>query len=246
MSERRLYNRATGERIEFAGFDGDRTLVTYDGSEFGSSWDFVGHTYYPIDEWQGIARRFHKKISVAQTQEEKDKLFMEWVDTDIAALKGKDVHRVYEQTVPYTKGAEEYLRNIRANNAAVYLAIISAGLGVVFDRIADELDFDSCLTNRPGVDETGMFDGTIDIQVTLHDKKASLESLLSWIGGVELRNVMFVGDDYNDVECLQAVKEAGGLALAVNPLPEVEDMVSRAANAVIQDFTELEQYTEIR
>ncbi|NQU79380.1 HAD-IB family phosphatase [Candidatus Woesearchaeota archaeon] len=243
---KKLYNKKSGKRILLAGFDGDRTLVSYEGGKLGSSWEFVGHTYYSVDYWQGIARKFHDAIEQETDKDKKDNIFMDWVQAGLNDLKGKDPQRVYEQTIPYTKGVEQYIRKIHSSQANVRLAIVSAGLGIIFDKISEDLGFDYCVTNRLGIDGNGMFDGTIDINVTLHDKKENLDTLLEKVGGVDLANVMFVGDDYNDVECLQAVKDAGGLALAINPLPGVVDIVSQAANAVIQDFTELEMYTEIR
>jgi hypothetical protein len=51
----KLYNKLTGRNIDLLVCDGDRTLIDYKESIFGSSWDLVGHQYHKPEEWQNLA-----------------------------------------------------------------------------------------------------------------------------------------------------------------------------------------------
>ncbi|MBQ8166663.1 MAG: HAD hydrolase family protein [Lachnospiraceae bacterium] len=60
----------------------------------------------------------------------------------------------------------------------------------------------------------------------------------------ELKNVAYIGDDINDLPCMQAVKEAGGLVAcpkdAVNKVIEIAHFVSSkdGGNGAVREFIE--------
>jgi phosphoserine phosphatase len=98
-----------------------------------------------------------------------------------------------------------------------------------------------CITNVVGVDARRRFDGTITLQVVMHNKYQKFLELMNMTATTEMRRVMALGDGLNDIEMLTAVRNGGGLAVAINP---ISDEVAMAANAAIHDFTELKKYAE--
>jgi HAD superfamily phosphoserine phosphatase-like hydrolase len=235
-----LYNKINGRRIDLLVCDGDRTLIDFKGSEYGSSWDLVGHLYCLPDEWQRTARMYVCRINQATTPQDQEAIFREWICYDLMLLKGNDATPAQQADIPYNKGVTEYFSG---GIDGTRTAIVSAGLDIIFERARKELGIDVCITNRIGIDRQGRFDGTIKLDVTLHNKQRHLIELMGALGIQSAGQVMAVGDSHGDIALLETVKLAGGLAIAINP---TSDEVAKVADAVVQDFFELDMYAEKR
>lgn len=235
-----LYNRINGRKISLLVADGDRTLIDFKGSEFGSSWDLVGQLYFPAEAWQTPAKSYAGRIDAAQSIEEKERIFLEWVYHDMTLLKGHHAAPAQQAEIPYNTGVREYFSK---NIDGTATAILSGGLDIIFDRVRRELGMDLCVTNRIGIDQHGMFDGQIQLDVTLYNKPQRLPEIMRTTGTDNLANIMAIGDSIGDAEILKSVKMCGGLAIAINPTSEE---VASSANAVVKDFFEIERYTERR
>jgi len=233
-----LHNRINGNRIDLIVTDGDRTLIDFKGSEYGSSWDLVGHLYCGKEQWQRIAKEFKDKIKKSKSHEEQEKIFLEWMLSDVGFFRGKDATPALTVPIPYTTGATEYFKE---HTAGAKTAIISGGIDVIFERSRKDLGIDYCITNRLGIGADGRFDGTLRPEVTLHNKMQKLMQLKQKLG-IDYANILIIGDSENDEIPMKFINLAGGISLAINP---TSYEVGRAANFIITDFTQIRQYTEI-
>lgn len=241
-------------RIELIVCDGDGTLIDFDGSEFGSSWDFLASICFADDPerwylWMEVARHYSSRIKDCVSVEEEEIFFRQWAQKDASALKGVDSNPMQKKPIPYAEGAEDYFSMLREKGVEVKKAILSGGLDIVFERVKDELGFDMCISNILGTDQAGRFTGDIELNVTLHNKlmrcvmDIMYSNQMSGGKGISRNNVVFIGNDYNDLTLLELVKRAGGISLAFNPtFSSPENYV----NGVIDDFMQIEEYVEIR
>jgi phosphoserine phosphatase len=229
-----IYNKKTYKSIELMVCDGDNTLIKDPNSERGSSWDFVGCLYIPRRTWEAEAKQYLTRIREATEPKEQDRIFEEWSEHDAKLLKGFPAAQAICSAIPYNKGVLEYF----SKDISVKKAIISGGVDVIMERATDELGFDYCFTNKLGIAK-GLFDGTVTINVSLNNKKESLEKALLLAGNSGRGTVLAIGDGTNDIPIFEYIREQGGYAIAI--CPENDD-VKKAANATINDFRELDNY----
>ncbi len=201
-------------------FDLDGTLVRYHGVEYESSWGAIGRAAGLAPQWDQLLEKYKGHLE----------LYPQWVQECAALLKGLPVH-VVEQGVfppPYARGAQEALAELRREG--YILGIVSSGVSLVAERVREELKLDFAVANELVVRD-GHFTGEAILRVGLAEKRQVVEEQARrW--GLQLAEVAFVGDHFNDVPVLQAV----GCGIAFAPKhPETE----RAARFVIHDFRAL-------
>ena len=83
--------------------------------------------------------------------------------------------------------------------------------------------------------------GITEIHQGVKDKAEKLKEIVGRLG-VELKDVAYIGDDLNDMPCMEAVKEAGGLigcpADAVRAVREFSDYIAtaRGGEGAVREF----------
>jgi phosphoserine phosphatase len=141
-----------------------------------------------------------------------------------------DVMNILEQ-IPYQKGAREVFEELKRRQ--VKLAIVSAGLSVLTDRVATELGADVAFSNQLETRD-GRLTGGITVKVAVNNKKEIIEQIATQFN-IPLKEVALVGDrafDLSHTDCLR---------IAFKPKDEV---ARREANVVVSanDLTRILQY----
>ncbi len=198
-------------------FDLDGTLVRYPGVPFESSWGALGVAAGVGEEWDELLLRYRGRWE----------LYPNWVRENAALLRGVEVARVAPALFPppYAPGVPEAVAELR--DAGYVLGIVSSGVGLVAERVREELGLSFAVANELRV-EDGRFTGEAVVHVGLGDKLAVV-AREGRRRGLSLREIAFVGDHLNDIPVFRAV----GYAVAYAPKdPEV----AQAAHAVADHF----------
>jgi phosphoserine phosphatase len=199
-------------------FDLDGTLTPVD-----SLWRYLHDAFGTWDRGKIAASKYRRgEIS-----------YKEWAETDAAYWAGasvSDVMNILEQ-IPYQKGAREVFEELKRRQ--VKLAIVSAGLSVLTDRVATELGADVAFSNQLETRD-GRLTGGITVKVAVNNKKEIIEQIATQFN-IPLKEVALVGDrafDLSHTDCLR---------IAFKPKDEV---ARREANVVVSanDLTRILQY----
>jgi phosphoserine phosphatase len=228
------YNKLTGDRIELFLVDGDGTVVSPEESELKSSWDMVGHLYVKKEIWDLDAVRWQKMMEDEKNPQEREKLYKKWVSRDAKQLRGKEATKAQEVLIPYTDGVVDFFRTV---DGTVHKFLLSGGLNIIFERVAAELSFDDLLCNILHIDGNNRFSGDFNVRVNPFDKEQYLPRIIR--GPEQLKYTAVFGDSSGDIPLFNRVRDAGGLAVAVNPR---SDDVVQAADVKITDFRQLHEY----
>jgi phosphoserine phosphatase len=108
----------------------------------------------------------------------------------------------------------------------VQTAIISCGIEVLANRVANELGIDFVVANGLVVDEDGRLTGEGTLSIELADKGKPLRRLLEE-NGIAKEECVGVGNSYGDA----AMFEVCGLGIAFNPQDET---VKKKADVVVE------------
>jgi len=206
-------------KIDAVIFDLDGTLVRYHGVDFESSWGALAVAAGVSEQSQRLFHEyFHRRDAYA-----------EWVVEEAKLLKGIAVDHVAGQLFPppYAQGAEQAVAELQGR---YLMGILSSGVDLVADRVAQDLNLSFAWANRLSVMD-GRFVGTSDTVVELWSKAEVLKRLCAE-HDLELEHVCFVGDNVNDLAAMQLV----GLAIAANPK---DDALHDVADHIMTDFTVL-------
>ncbi|MBW2975220.1 HAD family phosphatase [Candidatus Woesearchaeota archaeon] len=179
-------------------FDVDGTLV--DNIVF--SWQLF-HDYFKTDE--------KKRIKVREKYYKGEISYLEWANHDInmwvekKARKEDFFNALKHNDVKLMNGALETLNKLREKG--IKLAIISGSLNVILEYVLPNYReyFSDVFLSRIDFDK----DGNIrKVEATEYDmiKKAAALRIIARKENLDLRECVFVGDHYNDVEI---AKEAG-------------------------------------
>ncbi len=212
-------------KIEAIICDMDGTLVNYPNEPFHSSWDALkGALSEDLREkWKALSEFYYPKRE----------LYNEWYKNEVALLRGIKVENVGEHLfpVPYSPGVKEFF----ANRDGYLRGIVSAGVGIVAERILDELGFDFSISNSIEVD-AGKFTGEGESLINLWGKDLDILKIAERYH-LNLKRVIYVGDNENDISAFGVV----GVPVAFNPKnPQTE----KAAKYVITHFKELNTILE--
>lgn len=127
--------------------------------------------------------------------------------------------------VPLMKGAHDCLRIMKQKGIAT--AIVSAGLDLLSDRIAQELGIDYVYANGIQVDKKGRLTGEGVLRVKLNHKDQVI-SMLSHQLQVPLDHIAAVGNSCFDAPMLDIC----GLGIAFNPSDEC---IRQRADVIIEE-----------
>jgi len=200
-------------------FDLDGTLVRYHGVDFESSWGAVAAAAGVADRSRQLLREYFRRKEA----------YAEWVSEDAKLLAGIPVSQVAQQIFPppYAQGVLEAVRELHGRYT---MGILSSGVNLVANRVAQDLGFSFAWANRLVVAD-GCFTGMSEMVVDLWSKGDVLERLAAE-RNLALDRICFVGDNVNDLPVLERV----GLAIAANPKDE---QLRAVVDYVIDDFAVL-------
>ena len=150
----------------------------------------------------------------------------QWADYDAALWTGKSVAEVMKvvEATKLVPGVKDTISTL--NESGVKTAILSGGLDIMADAIAQQVGIDFVLTNKLGVKD-GILTGTVDNLVGWGEKAEHIQEIIDHYN-VTLEQTAFIGDGRNDISVLKVV----GLSIAFNP--EDQD-VADAAHVVIRE-----------
>ncbi len=196
-------------------FDVDGTLI-----KEPSIWRFIHEQLGTLDACE-VNRRMYEQGLID---------YREWAILDAMAWKGVTEEKLKEivSKVGYVKGVRETFETLKRNGFKI--AVISAGLTLITDRIKEELNVDYALSNEL-VFKDGKLTGEVKVSVEYPDKEKAFKRLVKELG-INPCNCIAVGDTNADLyKCCK-------LRIAFNPKEEVD------ADVVIQgdDLREILKY----
>ncbi|HDM23754.1 phosphoserine phosphatase [archaeon] len=196
-------------------FDVDGTLI-----KESSIWRFIHEQLGTLDACE-VNKRMYEQGLID---------YREWAILDAMAWKGVTEKKLKEiiSKVEYVGGVKETFETLKRNGFKI--AIISAGLTLITDRIKEELGVDYALSNEL-VFKDGKLTGEVKVSVEYPGKEKAFKRLVKRLG-LNPYNCIAVGDTNADLyKCCK-------LKIAFNPKEEVD------ADVVIQgdDLREILKY----
>ncbi len=200
-------------KFKFVAFDLDGVLV-----DTFSSWVWM-HKYFDVNNDHSL---------YAYQREEID--YLEFMRRDIALWLEKKENMTIQDVedilsnVPMMKGAKEVVQALRERQ--IQTAIISCGIEVLAQRIADELGIDFVVANGLVADEEGKLTGEGTLTIELADKGKPLKNLLEE-NGIAKEDCVAIGNSYGDA----GMFAVSGFSIAFNPH---DDITRETADVVVE------------
>lgn len=203
--------KATGLSLVF--FDMDGVLL-----DTVSSWRYI-HEHFGTTNERSIIPYLRGEID-----------YLEFIRRDVSLWKknGQHVEKKTIQdimnTIPFIRGAQDCISFL--NEHQIHTAIVSAGLHLLADRVADDLGIKYVYANDVKVGSDGRLTGEGVQQVELRQKDKNVTELAEKLR-IPLDECAAVGNSCFDIPML----EVCGLGIAFNP----EDAcVARCADVVVE------------
>ena len=184
----------------------------------------VGSSWVHVHEWFGVNNdhSLHAYLRGEITD-------LEFIRRDIQLWKDKDPHvntakimRIMDD-VPIMPGAGATVRELRKRGFKT--AIVSAGIDVLADLVAEKLPFDAHLANGFETDEHGRLTGEGILNVKLMDKGEAVRRVAGELG-VTKEDTVSVGNSSYDVSMFSESR------LGIAFCPE-DDTIRQKADAVV-------------
>ena len=201
------------EKIKLVFFDMDGVLA-----DTISSWKSI-HDYFGTSNEQSVDDYLRGNIDD-----------LEFIKRDISlwktngSLTTKDVVQNILFDTPLMEGAEECISFLRKNN--IKTAIVSAGLDILAEKVAEELGIDYVFANGLKQDERGQLTGEGTLQVQLIYKDKNVKNLAEKLG-IPLEKCAAIGNSCFDVPMF----ETAGLGIAFNP---EDECVKKSADVIVE------------
>jgi phosphoserine phosphatase len=201
------------EKIKLIMFDMDGVLTN-----IVSSWKYI-HDYFNTSNERSVDDYLKGKIDD-----------MEFIRRDVSLWKenGKLIKRekLVEilSAVPLMKGAKKCISEIK--NYGIKTAIISAGLDILANRVAEEVKIDYVIANGIKTDEYGRLSGVGILGVKLMYKDLAVKVFADQYN-IPLERVASVGNSCFDIPMF----ETTGLSIAFNAR---DDCTREAANIIVE------------
>ncbi len=190
----------TSPRYRLACFDVDGTLV----GKTVFVWQTL-HDYFHTDPVQ--RKKAHDDYSAGRIS------YSQWFEWDIKLLleRGANQSRMQQAigSLELLAGAHELL--IALKRAGLLLAVISGSLNIVLDKFDLARHFDQVFLNELFFDRQGQIIGWRPTPFDMEKKAAGLEFLTAKYD-LDIRETVFVGDNFNDL----SIARRAGLAIAFN------------------------------
>jgi phosphoserine phosphatase len=190
-------------------FDLDGTLTPVD-----SLWRFL-HDEFGTWEQGRVASQRYRRGEIT---------YKEWAETDAGYWTGAAVSTVMNalEKIQYREGVREVFSALKRKG--VKIAIVSAGLSLLADKVAEELGADLVLSNELETND-GRLTGRITVRVPVNDKARIIEQIAEQLN-VPIAETALVGDrayDISNSKCLR---------IAYKPKDE---LARREADFVVED-----------
>ena len=201
------------DKIKLVFFDMDGVLA-----DTISSWKSI-HDYFGTSNEQSVDDYLRGNIDD-----------LEFIRRDISlwktngSLTTKDVVQNILFDTPLMEGAEECIAFLRKKN--IKTAIVSAGLDILAEKVAEELGIDYVFANGLKQDERGQLTGEGTLQVQLIYKDKNVKNLAKKLG-IPLEKCAAIGNSCFDVPMF----ETSGLGIAFNP---EDECVKKSADVVVE------------
>ncbi len=199
--------------FDLVAFDMDGVLVDYT-----SCWTWVHH-HFGVDNEPSLLSFVNGEID--------DREFMR---RDIALWRAKnpkldlEALRCILEPLPFNEGIRETVATLKERG--IKTVIVSGGLDIVAERIAERYGFDDFIANGVESDQSGQLTGEGVLRVELLNKKLALEAFLLKYS-VTPERAACVGDSFIDIPMFRAC----GMSIAFNPM---DQRVSESATYVVR------------
>ena len=196
-------------RIRLVVFDLDGTLTPVD-----SLWRYLHDAFGTWEKGRIAAQRYRNgEIS-----------YKEWAETDARCWAGIPLVTLsaFLEEIPIRKGARTVFTYLKNNS--VKTAIVSAGLSILTDKLARELDADFAESNDLDIND-GALTGGIRVKVAVAEKATIIQDIATR-AGVYIEEVALVGDQANDLPIDSCLK------IAFNPKDE---LARKKADIIVED-----------
>lgn len=201
------------DHLELVAFDMDGVLTN-----IHSSWRYV-HDYFKTSNNRSINEYLKGKINDLEFIRKDASL---WVENGLPIKNDRLVQILAK--VPLMDGAKDCIKNLKDNN--IKTAIISAGLNILANRVANDLFVDYVFSNGIKTDEKGRITGKGILNVKLMYKDQTIEQL-SKQTRIPLKRIASIGNSCFDIPMFKIT----GLSIAFNPSDEC---VKKAANIIVE------------
>jgi len=201
------------EKIKLVFFDMDGVLA-----DSISSWKSI-HDYFGTSNEKSVDDYLRGDIDD-----------LEFIKKDVSlwrtngSLTTKNVIQNILFDIPLMEGAEECISFLRKNN--IKTAIVSAGLDILAEKVAEELGIDYVFANGIKQDETGKLTGEGTLQVQLIYKDKNVKDLAEKLN-IPLEKCAAIGNSCFDVPMF----ETAGLGIAFNP---EDECVKKSADVTVK------------
>lgn len=198
------------KKLKLVIFDVDGTLI-----KVNSSWQFLHEKLGTWDKGKQHAEQFHQRTIT----------YEDWARLDASLWRGlpiKETQRIVDH-IPYTDGTQDVITTLKENNFKI--ALLSAGLSLVTERIGREIEVDDSLANELIV-QNGFLTGDIKVNVSFHNKDKALRHILQKFNA-KIIECAAVGDDETLIPLFKKV----GLGIAFNPK---EKAVEKHADVIVK------------
>lgn len=207
------YDIANARNLKLVFFDMDGVLT-----DTISSWKHI-HDYFGTSNERSVDDYLKGKIDD-----------MEFIRRDVSLWKEngkfitKDTLRDILYDIPLMKGAEQSISFLKNKN--IITVIVSAGLDILAEKVAKELDINHVIANGVKTDKSGRLTGEGILNVRLMYKDEAVRKFVKKVN-ISLENCAGVGNSCFDVPMF----ETCGMGIAFNP---DDDCVREAADVVIE------------
>jgi phosphoserine phosphatase len=201
------------KKIRLVFFDMDGVLA-----DSISSWKSI-HDYFGTNNEQSVNEYLKGKIDD-----------LEFIRRDVSLwntngiMTSKDVIKNILYTIPTMGGAEELVSFLRKNN--IKTAIVSAGLDILAEKIAEELGIDYVFANGIKEDETGKLTTDGILNVELIHKEKNVEQLIKKIN-ISSDSCASIGNSCFDIPMF----EKTAIGIAFNP---EDECIRKSADIVVE------------
>jgi len=196
-------------KIRLVVFDVDGTLTSID-----SVWRYLHDAFGTWDKGRIAARRYQRgEIS-----------YTEWAETDAKCWAGISISTVSKvlEKIHYSKGVKTVFHQLKIKH--VKTAIVSAGLSILAEKFAEELDADFVTANDLEIND-GILTGRISVRVPVTEKARVVKDI-ALKASIPIREVALVGDSAFDLQVDDCLK------IAYKP----KDQIAKAkADVIIED-----------
>ena len=201
---------------KFVIFDLDGTII-----KENSAWEML-HKYFKVDP--SIAKKNKELYDKEIIDVDK------WIEIDIKLWKNPNKTTIENVLKKYTliEGIKEFVSYLKKRG--FILGIVSSGIDILAEKVADELGIDICYTNTLIFDERGFLIGGKG-NVDLLNKKEIAENLSEKFK-IPLKNFIIIGDTRYDMI------DGVGIKIALNPKEKLD------ADYTVNSIEELKEIFE--